>query len=94
METGELFAKIAQMRDAADRIGRSVSHVDQCLDNIDVEIRALGSDRFMSIGAETFRSEYNRVMPRMRETFDLLRTFRESLNNSANDIETAARSAR
>jgi WXG100 family type VII secretion target len=94
METGELLAKVAQMRDAADTIGRSVSHIDQCLDSIDIEIRALSADRFMSIGAETFRGEYNRLMPRMRETFELLRTFKENLANSADDIELAARSAK
>lgn len=91
MEHGEVFAKITQMREAAANIRRSASQIDSCLQSIDREVRALGSDRFMSIGAEAFRAEYHRLTPRLHEAFDLLHRFQDKLQTSADDIEMATR---
>lgn len=90
---GEIYARIAQMREAASTLQRSASRIDGSLEAVEREIRALGTDRFMSLGAEAFRAEYNRLRPRLRETFDLLMRFQEQLAVSADDIEIAARSA-
>jgi WXG100 family type VII secretion target len=91
MDHGEIFAKITQMREAAATMGRSASNIDSSLQAVDREIRALGSDRFMSIGAEAFRGEYNRLTPRLQDAFELLRRFQDKLQTSADDIEMAAR---
>ena len=94
MDTGELYARITQMREAATTIGRSATRVKDCIESVDNEVRALGSDRFMSIGAEAFRVEYNRLTPKLREAFDNLMRFQDKLITSADDIETASRSRR
>ena len=94
MDNGEVYARIAEMRDSATSIGRSANRIRDAIDSVDAEVRALGPDRFMSLGAEAFRSEYNHATPRLREAFDQLIRFREQLNTSADDIELASRSAR
>ena len=92
MDSGEIFARITQMREAAATIGRSAARVGDCIEAIDNEVRAIGPDRFMSIGAEAFRVEYNRLTPRLREAFDNLLRFQDKLTASADDIEVASRS--
>lgn len=92
MDSGEIYARITQIREAATTIGRSTATISDCLESVDAEVRALGTDRFMGIGAEAFRSEYYRITPKIRETFDQLRGFQEKLNAAADDIEVAARS--
>jgi uncharacterized protein YukE len=92
MYTGEIHAKITQMRDAATTLNQCASTINGCIESIDGEVRALSSDRFMSVGAELFRAEYNKLTPRLKEAFDLLADFQTKLNASADDIELAARS--
>ena len=46
----------------------------------------------MSIGAEAFRVEYNRMTPQLREAFENLMRFQDKLITAADDIETASRS--
>ena len=94
MDNGEIYARIAQMREAATTIGRSAGRIHESIDAVDSEIRALGADRFMSIGAEAFRAEYNRLTPQLKEAFEQLNRFQEKLNTSADDIEIASRSNR
>ena len=79
------------MREASATIQRSASRIEDSLEAVDREIRALGSDRFMSLGAESFRGEYSRLRPRLRDAFELLVRFHEQLATSADDIEIAAR---
>lgn len=79
------------MREASSTIQRSAARIEGSLEAVDREIRALGSDRFMSLGAESFRAEYNRLRPRLKDAFELLVRFHEQLANSADDIEIAAR---
>ena len=92
MDTGEIYARITQMREAATTIGRSATRIRDCIENVDTEVRALGPDRFMSIGAEAFRVEYNRMTPQLREAFENLMRFQDKLVTAADDIETASRS--
>jgi WXG100 family type VII secretion target len=91
MNTGEIYARITQMRDAASAINRSAARIQESIDAVDNEVRALGADRFLSANAETFRAEYNRLTPRLREAADLLAHFQNKLNLSADDIELASR---
>lgn len=92
MYTGEIYAKITQMRDAATALNQSSSEINRAIDSVEGEVRALSSDRFMSVGAEMFRAEYYKLTPRLKEAFDLLADFQTKLNASADDIELAARS--
>ena len=92
MYTGEIYAKITQMRDAATTLNQCSSEISRAIDSVDSEVRALSSDRFMSVGAEMFRAEYTKLTPRLKEAFDLLADFQAKLNASADDIELAARS--
>lgn len=92
MNTGELYARITQMREASSTIGRSASQINACIGAIDSEIRALGPERFMSASAEVFRSEYYRVTPKLKESFELLAGFQDKLSKSADDIELASHS--
>lgn len=94
MDRGEIYAKITQMRESAVTIGRSASTIQTCMESVDREIHTLGADRFMSVGAEAFRSEYMRLKPRLEEAFEQLAQFQDKLNTSADDIEAAARSGR
>lgn len=94
MDTGEIYAKITQMREASAAIGRSATNVRECIEAVDKEVWALGADRFMSPGAEAFRAEYMRLKPKLADAFDQLAMFQDKLNTSADDIEVAARSGR
>lgn len=91
MESGEIYARITQMREAATTIGRSSTRIRESIDSIEAEVRSLGADRFMSIGAEAFRVEYNRLAPKLGEAFENLMRFQDKLNTSADDIELASR---
>jgi len=91
MQTGELYARIQQMREAATTLNQSASRIQDSIEAVDSELRALTADRFMSISAESFRAEYQRVTPRLKEAFELIGGFRDKLNQSADDIELAAR---
>ena len=92
MQTGELYARIQQMREAASTLNQSATRIQDSIEAVDSELRALTADRFMSISAESFRAEYQRVTPRLKEAFELIGGFRDKLNQSADDIELAARS--
>lgn len=94
MDRGEIYAKITQMREASATIGRSATNVRECIEAIDKEVWALGADRFMSAGAESFRAEYMRLKPRLAEAFEQLAMFQDKLNTSADDIEAASRAGR
>lgn len=91
MSSGEIYAKLYQLREAAGIIRRSTEQINRSIEAIDGEIHALSSDRFMSVGAEVFRTEYARLTPRLKETFDMLGTFHDKLYAAADDIEVAAR---
>ena len=93
MNTGEIAARIQQMRDAADTLSRVSGQIQRSIDTVEGEVRALGPDRFMSLGAEAFRSEFTRLTPKLRETFETLASFRDKLHGSADDIEVAARAS-
>lgn len=93
MNTGEIAARIQQMRDAADSLGRASSQIQRSIDAVEAEVRALGPDRFMSLGAESFRAEFFRLTPKLRDTFETLAAFREKLHASADDIEVASRAS-
>ena len=92
MYSGEIYAKITQMRDAANTLNQCASEINRAIDSVESEVRALSSDRFMSVGAEMFRAEYYKLTPKLKEAFDLLADFQSKLNASADDIELAARS--
>jgi uncharacterized protein YukE len=92
MYSGEIYAKITQMRDAASALNQCASEINRAIDSVESEVRALSSDRFMSVGAEMFRAEYYKLTPKLKEAFDLLADFQSKLNASADDIELAARS--
>ena len=92
MDTGEIYAKISQMRTTAATLGRSTATIMDGIEAIDREVLALSSDRFMSVGAETFRVEYNRATPKLRDAFEQLIAFQDKLNTAADDIEAASRS--
>jgi WXG100 family type VII secretion target len=91
MEGGELLARISEMREAANTIGNSAQRVSDAMDAVDAQVKALGPDRFSSPSAESFRAEYNRLTPSLREAYQDLITFKEKLLASADEIESAAR---
>jgi WXG100 family type VII secretion target len=91
--SGELLAKIAEMRTAADAIGGSAERVNQAVDAVDVEIKALGPDRFSGAASDAFRAEYNRLTPALREAYEDLVQFKQKLIESADDIERASKPA-
>lgn len=91
MQGGELIARIGQMRDAAGTIGTSAERINEAIDAVDAEVRALGPDRFSSTAADAFRAEYNRITPALREAYDDLMQFKDKLLQSADEIEAAAR---
>ena len=91
--TGEIYVRIAQMREAATTITRSAAAINDSIEAVENEVRALSADRFMSVGAEVFRAEYYRLTPKLREAFDQLMRFQDKLNASADDIELASRSS-
>jgi hypothetical protein len=94
MDSGEIYARITQMREASVSIGRSAARVRDSIETVDGEVRALSPDRFMSPGAEAFRVEFNRMTPRLREAFDNLLRFQDRLALAADDIESAARTGK
>ena len=94
MQSGELYARIMQMRDAATTIGRSAARVNDSIETVDNEVRAIGPERFMSPSAEAFRAEFNRMTPKLREAFQNLMQFQDKLSASADDIEAASRLTR
>lgn len=91
MESGEIFARLTEMRESAAQIGRSAAQIGECMQNVDVEVQSLSQDRFMSAGAESFRAEYYRQTPRLREALDQLLRFQDKLRSSADEIEAASR---
>ena len=91
MQGGELVARIGQMRDAANTIGTSADRINESVDAVDAEIRALGPERFASTAADAFRAEYNRITPQLREAHESLLQFKDKLLESADEIEAAAR---
>ena len=90
METGEIYAKITQMRSTASILGRSSATIMDSIDALDREVRALSADRFMSVGAETFRVEYNRATPKLRDAFERCAT--QVTNASDGSVEVQVRS--
>lgn len=91
MEGGELLARISEMREAATSIASSAGRVNDAVEAVDSQVRALGPDRFASTSAEAFRGEYNRLTPQLREAHDNLILFRDKLVESADEIEAASR---
>jgi hypothetical protein len=88
--SGELYARISQLRSASSQLRHSAERVRLALESVDSDVRVLGADRFMSVGAEAFRSEYARLTPRLREALELLLEFQGRLSSSADEIELAA----
>ncbi len=91
MEGGELVARIAEMREAANAIGGSAQRINEAVDAVDAQVRGLGPDRFSSSAAESFRAEFNRLTPQLREAYEDLMLFKEKLLESADEIEAASR---
>lgn len=89
--SGELLARITQMREASSILRGSANRIRECIDAVDSEIRALGVERYTSLAAEDFRSQYTRLTPILREASHKLDTFHEKLIAAADEIETAAR---
>jgi len=88
---GELLARLTEMRDAANTIGNSAQRINECIDAVDGQVRALGPDRFSGAAADAFRGEYNRLTPQLRQANEDLMLFKEKLLQSADEIEAASR---
>ena len=86
----EVVARIAQMRDAASRINSGASKIKDAVDQTNKEVTALGPDRYMSPGADSFRANYARLTPRLEEAYQQLLAFQKRLGNAADEIEAAA----
>jgi uncharacterized protein YukE len=91
MDVGILQAKVMQMRDAASAIRNSAARVNDSIEAVDLEIKAIGSDRYMSDGAEEFRREYLRLTQDLKLAYEHLMRFHDKLNSSADEIEMASR---
>jgi WXG100 family type VII secretion target len=91
MTSGTLFARIAQMREAANSLRYSAIRIHDSMDAVENEVKTLGADRYQSVAAEEFRREYNRLMPELKQAYDDLMRFHDKLNRAADDIEIAAR---
>jgi uncharacterized protein YukE len=89
--SGEIMARITQMRESAATIHSSVTRIVECLDSVDAEVRSLGIERFTSVAAEEFRSQYLRLTPVLREAAQKMEVFQEKLTSAADEIEVAAR---
>ncbi|MCU0511672.1 MAG: WXG100 family type VII secretion target [Anaerolineae bacterium] len=89
--SGELLARIQQMREAAATLRGSAARMGDCIDGVEAEIRALGVERFTSLAAESFRSDYQRLTPILREAAHKLERFHEKLIAAADEIEVASR---
>lgn len=91
MDFGLLHARLAQMRDAARTIRDSAYRVDDSIEQVEAEIKALGPDRYMSDSAEEFRREYARITQDLRRASEHLLLFHDKLSLSADEIEAASR---
>lgn len=85
-----IVAKIAQMRDAAQRIGASATNVNDAITKTDNETRHLGPEVYASPAADQFRDNYNRLTPTLRQAHEELMEFKRALERAADDIEMAA----
>lgn len=89
--SGELLARINQMREAGATLRGSAARISDSIDGVEGEIRALGVERFTSLAAENFRSDYNRLTPILREAARKLEVFHDKLASAADEIELASR---
>ena len=60
------------MRDASTNINSGASKIKDAVDQTNKEVSALGPDRYMSPGADTFRANYARLTPRLEEAYQQL----------------------
>lgn len=88
----EVIARIAQMRDASSSINAGANKIKDAVDQTNKEVSALGPDRYMSPGADTFRTNYARLTPRLEESYQQLIAFQKRLSDAADEIEAAANS--
>jgi uncharacterized protein YukE len=86
----EVVARITQMRDASTNINSGASKIKDAVDQTNKEVSALGPDRYMSPGADTFRANYARLTPRLEEAYQQLIEFQKRLSDAADEIEAAA----
>jgi uncharacterized protein YukE len=89
MPAGQVQAAITQMRDAASSIATSHNLIDEAMTKVDAEIKALGTDVFMSDAADAFRTNYYSLTPKLIEAQRGLNTFMQKLRDSAAEIERA-----
>ena len=86
----EVIARIAQMREASTNINAGASKIKDAVDQTNKEVSALGPDRYMSPGADSFRANYARLPPRLEEAYQQLIAFQKRLSEAADEIEAAA----
>ncbi|MAS35139.1 MAG: hypothetical protein CL610_14100 [Anaerolineaceae bacterium] len=86
----EVIARIAQMREASTNINAGASKIKDAVDQTNKEVSALGPDRYMSPGADSFRANYARLTPRLEEAYQQLIAFQKRLSEAADEIEAAA----
>jgi WXG100 family type VII secretion target len=89
--SGELLAKITEMREAANTIGNSANRINEAVDAVDAQVSAIGPDRFSGASADAFRSQYGRLTPQLRQAHEDLLLFKDKLLQSADEIEAASR---
>jgi uncharacterized protein YukE len=89
----EVVARITQMRDASTNINSGAAKIKDAVDQTNKEVSALGPDRYMSPGADTFRANYSRLTPRLEEAYQQLIEFQKRLSDASDEIETAAGSS-
>ena len=88
----EVIARITQMREAASNINSGANKIKDAVDQTNKEVMALGPDRYMSPGADSFRANYARLTPRLEEAYQQLLAFQRRLSEAADEIEAAANS--
>jgi uncharacterized protein YukE len=86
----EVIARITQMRDAATNINSGASKIKDAVDQTNKEVSALGPDRYMSPGADSFRANYARLTPKLEEAYQNLIDFQKRLSDASDEIESAA----
>lgn len=86
----EVIARLTQMRDASNNINSGANKIKDAVEQTNKEVTALGPDRYMSPGADSFRTNYARLTPKLEEAFQQLLAFQKRLSDAADEIENAA----
>lgn len=85
----DILVRPPELRQIAEDLSSHAKKLQDALDTVDNEIRALGGSTFVGMRADALRAHYSKILEKIYQIKPLINHFASDLNEAASRFEAA-----